>query len=56
MFALPNGDFCKMKTLQHILGLWTCSFVSSQLTLSQRYSLPVWQFLGKNLNFREFKT
>jgi hypothetical protein len=29
MFALPNGNFRKLKTLQHILGLRTCSFVSS---------------------------
>ncbi len=29
MFALLNGNFCRLKTLQHILGLWTCSFLSS---------------------------
>jgi hypothetical protein len=29
MFALPNGDFRKLKTLQHILSLRTCTFVSS---------------------------
>ncbi len=57
MFALPNGDFCKLKTLQHILGPWSCSFVSSQLadtfSVLQLACLAIFR---QSLNFREFKT
>jgi hypothetical protein len=57
MFTLPYGDIRKSKTLRHnFLVFGPAFFVSSYLTLFQRYSLPIWQFLGKSLNFRELKT